>query len=221
MSITALSTTDTSTSTATSSTTTTSSTYGLDADDFMTLLLTQIENQDPTDPTDMDTFTSQLCSLNQLQQTTESNEHLEDILSGLSSQAVNYIGKMIPVTGDTTTISGGATQDLSFNLADDASEALVTIYDGDGNAVRSIELSDVSSGTSSLSWDGTDDDGNTLDDGEYTFEVSAEDSDGESVTVKTYSLAQVTGVVYEDGTPYLVADGEEVSLDDVTSVYEA
>jgi len=206
---------------STSDSTTTNSTYSLDADDFMTLLLTQLENQDPTDPTDMSTFTSQLCSLNQLQQATESNEYLEQLVANSDSQAVSYIGKSIAFEGDSVSVSDGTADNLVFNLGDDASDVTITIYDSDGNEVKTISESDLSSGANSISWDGTDDDGDTLDDGDYTFEVSAADSSGDSVDVTTYSLAQVTGVVYEDGTPYLIADGLAISLDDIAGVYQS
>jgi len=207
--------------TSSSSTTSTSSTYDLDADDFMTLLLTQLENQDPTDPTDMDQFTSQLCSLNQLQQATETNEYLAQMVTNSNSDAVSYIGKTITLEGDNVSVSDGTAGNLIFNLGDDASDVTITIYDSDGDEVTSLALSDVSSGTSTVEWDGTDSDGNAVDDGDYTFVVSAVDSSGDSVDVTTYSTAQVTGVVYEDGTPYLLADGEEVSLDDITGVYQS
>ena len=221
MSIAAL-TTYASDTTSTSSSTTTSSAYDLTSSDFMTLLLTQLENQDPTDPTDMDQFTSQLCSLNQLQQATETNGYLEELVSSSSSSdAVSYIGKTITYEDDSLSVSDGTADALTFNLADDASDVTITIYDSDGDAVTSMSLSDVSSGTSTYSWDGTDSSGDTVEDGDYTYEVTATDSSGDSVTATTYSTASVTGLVYEDGTPYLIADGEEISLDDVTGVYQS
>jgi flagellar basal-body rod modification protein FlgD len=220
MSIAAL-TTSASDSSSKTSTTNTSSAYNLDADDFMTLLLAQLENQDPSDPTDMDTFTSQLCSLNQLQQATETNEYLDHLVTNSDSQAINYIGKTIAVEGDGVSVSDGTAHNLAFNLGDDASDVAITIYDENGDAVRTIELSVLDSGVNSIGWDGKDDDGDTLDDGAYTFQVSAADSSGNSLDVTTYSLGQVTGVVYEDGTPYLIAKGEEISLDDVACIYQS
>jgi flagellar basal-body rod modification protein FlgD len=205
----------------TSTTNSSSSVTNITADDFMKLLLTQLENQDPLDPMDTDTFTSELCSLNQLQQATTTNSYLEKISTGINSEAVGYIGKSIAVEGDSLSISSGSADDLVFNLADDASQASISIYDEDGNVVRTITESDLSSGTNSISWDGTDDSGDTLSDGDYTFKVTAKDSSGDSVEATTYKLAKVTGVVYKDGAPYLVADGNEISLDDVIGVYQS
>jgi flagellar basal-body rod modification protein FlgD len=212
------------TTSATSTNNPTGSTSGLSnltANDFMTLLLTQLKNQDPTNPTDMAAFTSQLCSLNQLEQLTTANSYLKELASNDGTQAVNYIGKTVTVDGDTLSVSKGTADNLVFNLESDASSATITIYDSEGNEVRTISASDLSSGTNSIKWDGTDDDGNTVDDGEYTYEVSAADSSGDSVTATTYKTATVTGVVYEDGSPYLLADGEEISLDDITGVYQS
>lgn len=205
--------------------TSTSSTYSLDADDFMTLLLTQLENQDPTDPLDMDTFTSQLCSLNQLQQSVTTNEYLEEIVSDLSSstgsEAVGYIGKSVTYEGTSVSVSEGNACDLTFDLEEDASDVSITVYDSEGNEVRSLALTDLSSGSNSIEWDGTDNDGDAIEDGTYYYAISAYDSDGVLVDATRYSNVIVTGVVYEDGTPYLIAGGEEVSLDDITGVYQS
>jgi len=219
MSITSVNTTTGTDTTGTS--TSTSSTYNLSADDFMTLLLTQLKNQDPTDPTDMSTFTSQLCSLNQLEQATTTNDYLKEIASGSNSEEVNYIGKSITFDGDSISVSDGTADNLVFSLDSDATNVAITIYDSDGNEVKTITATDLSSGTNTITWDGTDDDGSAVDDGSYTYEVSALDSSGDSVDAVAYKTAKVTGVVYEDGTPYLVADGEKVSLDDVTGVYQS
>jgi flagellar basal-body rod modification protein FlgD len=219
MSITSV--TNTTDTTSTTNSTSTSSLSSLGATDFMELLLAQLKNQDPTDPTDMTTFTSQLCSLNQLEQATTTNDYLESMASNSTSSAASYIGKSITTDGDTTSISDGTAEPLTFNLSSDASDVSISVYDADGNEVRTISESDLSSGTNSISWDGTDDDGTTLDDGTYTFEVSAVDSSGDSVTATTYARSTVTGVAYEDGTPYLIADGEEISLDDVTGIYQS
>lgn len=187
----------------------------------MTLLLTQLKNQDPTDPTDMSTFTSQLCSLNQLQQATTTNDYLEELVSTSNSDAVNYIGKSVTVEGDTLSVSDGTAGNIAFNLDSEASDITISIYDSDGNEVRTITKSDLSSGTNTIQWDGTDDDGKALEDGDYTYEVSASDSNGDSVDTTTYKTVTVTGLAYEDGTPYLLADGEEISLDDITGVYQS
>jgi len=208
-----------------STTTNTSSTYNLDADDFMTLLLTQLENQDPTDPMDMDAFTSQLCSLNQLQQSVQTNAHLEEILSeissGSSSNAVAYIGKSIIVDGAGVSVSGGSACNMVFDLEGDASLASITVYDPDGNAVKTLELSDLSSGGNSVEWDGTGDDGETLEDGTYNYTITAYNSDSETINATMYSNLLVTGVAYDDGTPFLIAGGQEISLDNVTGVNQS
>jgi len=183
--------------------------------------MVQLQNQDPLNPEDPMTFTQQLCSLSQLEQETTTNSYLKQMVSDSNSQAVSYIGKSITVDGDSTSISDGTADDLTFNLASDASSASITVYDSSGNEVRTIDEADLSSGVNFISWDGTDDDGNALADGNYTFKITATDSSGSSVTATTYAKAGVTGVVYEDGTPYLIADGEKVSLDDITGVYQS
>lgn len=213
--ITATTTTDT-TSSQTSSALTEASEL---QEQFLELLLVQLENQDPLDPVDSETFTSQLCALSQLEQAAITNEYLENLDSSVtSSQAVSYIGKSVNVEGNTVNIAEDNTGEISFTISDEAAETYISIYDDDGNTIWSEELTDLSSGTFTVSLDDLDDD---MAGGSYTFSVSAYDEDGETVDVTTYSSMEVTGVVYDDGVPYLVAGDDSISLDDVTEIHQS
>lgn len=86
----------------------------------------------------------------------------------------------VPFSSEVT-ISGGTADDIIYNLASDASSTTVEVTDDDGNVVRTITVSGGSEGTNTVVWDGLDDSGNALPDGDYTFMVTAADSGGAAV----------------------------------------
>lgn len=206
---------------ATSSESTTTGVTG--TEDFLNLLLVQLENQDPTDPLDTNELTSQLCTISQVEQAIITNDYLEKLTlynsSVNNSQALSCIGKTITAEGNSISLSDGTADEISFELSDDAAQVYVTIYDADGEEVTTIDCGGLSSGTNSVTWNGLDNNGDTPSDGTYTFEVSAHDTDGSSVEATTTVTANVTGVTYRDGVAYLVTeDGDEIPLGDVTGV---
>jgi len=203
----------------TSSSTTTETT----TTDFLTLLLAELENQDPTDPVDTAELTSQLATLTQVEQAIQSNEYLASLVDYASSTnnagAVSCIGKT--VTADTSGItvsSGCVSEGLAFTLGSDAAQATITICDEDGNTVKTISCSDLSTGVNSVAWDGTNESGTAVEDGTYTFSVAATDSSGNSVTASTTVTALVTGVSYSGGVAYLTTGSGKIAYGDVTAV---
>ena len=206
--------------TTSSSTTSTTST---DTADFITLLLAELENQDPTSPMDTSELVSQFSSLTQVEQGETTNAYLDTLSQYMSSvnssTAVSCIGKTVTADTSSVTVSSGACENLTFDLSGDASAATITVYNSDGDAVRTIDCTDLSSGTNSISWDGTNDSGSTVDDGTYSFTVAATGADGNSITASTSITATITGVLYSSGTTYLVtSDGGQIAYGDVTSV---
>ena len=204
-----------STSASTSNTT-------IDSDEFLKLLCTQLQCQDPLDPMDTDEMTSTLTSFSQLEQSTIMNDYLQELVTYQSSinnsLALECIGKTVTVSGNEFSLTDGVAEELSYELSGDAGQVSVTIYDESGNAVRTIEMSDVSDGSHLLAWDGTDGNGETLPDGTYTFEVTAYDSSGDAVAATTSVACEITGVVYRDGVPYLVTENREVPYGRMTGV---
>ncbi len=203
----------------TNSTTTTDTT----TTDFLTLLLAELENQDPTDPMDTAELTSQMATLTQVQQAIQTNEYLSSLVDYASStnnaSAVSCIGKTVTAdTSEITVSSGLASENLIFTLAGDASNVTITVCDEAGNTVKTITCEDFASGSYSVTWDGTNGDGKAVDDGTYTFSVSATDSDGNSVTTSTFIKAEVTGVAFNDGVAYLITDAGTIAYGDVIMV---
>jgi flagellar basal-body rod modification protein FlgD len=97
----------------------------------------------------------------------------------------------------------------------------VSIYDATGGFVNSFETGPLGQGRQSVTWDGTDLNGNQMPAGAYFFEIQAVDATSESVTVRPLMSAMVTGVSFKDQTAYLMTELQSVALDDVVDVLEA
>lgn len=213
---------DSLTTATTETTTTTSSTDNttLDSDDFITLLLAELEYQDPTDPVDNAQMVDQMTQYSQLEQLTEMNETLEALSDSLTttgvSSGLDYLGKEVTADGYTISLEGDDMSNLYYEVDED-STITSNIYDSDGNLVETVTEENVEAGTYQFSWDGTDSSGNTLDDGLYYVIMSAENSDGDSNYIDTYTTGTVTGVSSTtDGVMLTLDDGRSVNMLNVT-----
>lgn len=190
--------------------------------DFLHLLVAQLEAQDPLNPMDSTGFTAQLAQFSSL----ELLQNIDTTLGGLSgsqavltnSQAVGFIGKSITAVGNQIQAheDGGAA--LQFDLDEDAAGIYAKIYDGQGNYINQIEVGATAAGRHSINWDGLDYLGGRAPKGNYTYEVSAIDELGNSVGVTTFASGTVTGVQYKDGQAFLQCDGREIALGNVVQV---
>jgi flagellar basal-body rod modification protein FlgD len=207
-------------STTTASTTSTSST-SLSSDDFITLLCTELQYQDPTEPVDNSQMVDQMTQYSQLQQLTEMNEKMDTMTDGIGSltaaYGLDYIGKDVEADGYTICKSGDDISTLYLTLDDDAAELTLNIYDSSGSIVDTQTFNDIDAGTVSFTWDGTDYDGDEVDDGYYYILAAATDSDGDDVDCTTTTTGTVTGVSNtDDGVVLTLDDGRTVNLADVT-----
>jgi flagellar basal-body rod modification protein FlgD len=194
----------------------TESQEGLGKSEFLTLLLTQLKNQDPLNPLESTEFTAQLAQFNSLEQLFSVNENLSDIQEMLYSQErenlLGLIGKTIKADDNTILIKDGDILPGSYSL-EEAAEVSIAIYDSNGFEVRTLSPGTLDAGEYDLSWDGRDESGQIVEDGLYTFEVTARDEAGNYVTAHTYFTGEVTGVTYEYYTPYLMIGEKLVSAD--------
>ena len=177
---------------------------------FLTLLTTQLQNQDPTNPMDNSDLTTQIAQLSTVTGIEQLNSSLNTLMTNLqASQAVgatNLIGhnvlaagSNISLTSSTTTAADGTTTTthngiFGATLASDAADVKVKIMDSSGNVVDSIDLGKQSAGTVPIIWDGTKTDGTTAPDGNYTFSIAATDGTGAAVTSTNLAFGNVASV---------------------------
>lgn len=195
-------------------------------EDFLKLLVTQLRFQDPLSPGDPKEFVAQLAQFSSLEQQLNANRNLESLGSlarslqgSLSmSQGVNLLGKSVKGVGNSLRLSGGQVNAATFQLAREAKEVKVTILDGAGRVVRTLDLGRQAAGLRQFAWDGKDANGKALPDGSYTYKVTAMDSQGKGVEVTNYFTGTVQEVFQDQRGVWLKIDGREVPLDSIVSV---
>jgi len=179
----------------------------LGRDEFLTLLVTQLKNQDPLNPLESQDFTAQMAQFSSLEQLFDVNASLAGIQAAITAREndsnLDYIGKEVKAAGNTLYNSDDSLDQGSYYIEDGA-EVTVTIYDGDGREVRRIEAGYQDAGEYELAWDGRDAAGTRVGNGIYTFDVAARDINGFDVYPETYSKGMVTGVSNQYAVPYLV-----------------
>lgn len=212
-----------SSTTDTSSLTSSSSSSSLDQDDFLTLLMAQLQYQDPLNPVDNTEMVSQLSQFSSLEQLTNINTSLSGMTSLLSTygqaNAVNYLGADVTAEGDTISKSGTTVSSATYTLDDAATAVTANVYDANGSIVASVNLGSQTSGSHTFQWDGTNYLGASTANGTYTVSFNATDSSGSSLDVTSQVSGTVTGISQSDSTTYLtLSDGRSVSLANVSSV---
>lgn len=145
-------------------------------DRFMTLLVTQMKNQDPLNPLDNAQVTSQLAQLSTVTGIDKLNESLIGLMGSYqasqSMQAANMIGHGVLAPGSGVGLVEGQAL-LGVELTTPVDKLRVTIFDANGREVRKLDLGAQQPGTIPVAWDGKTEDGTTLEDGNYTFKVEA------------------------------------------------
>jgi flagellar basal-body rod modification protein FlgD len=191
-------------------------------DDFLHLLVTQLQNQDPMNPMESAEFSAQLAQFSSLEQLTNINDGMgllvEQQSASNTNQAVNFIGKQVKAEGSTIEVVDGAADDFYFELAGNAAETVAYIYDMSGRVVKMITMGGYDAGEQSGAWDATDQNDAAVDDGVYSFEVVAMGPEGEPVQSTPFISAAVTGVSFESGSAMLMAGKRKISMDNVIAV---
>lgn len=191
-----------------------------DFDTFLTLLTSQLENQDPLEPLSSEQFTQQLVQFSQVEQQIATNDQLESLVSlSLAAQhgaLVDYIGKSVEGESDRARLSNG-TATWSYELDQDADNVSILVLNEANRPVRST-TGDTDAGLNSFVWDGRDDLGNTLPDGVYRLSVAATGSGGEQLASSVRAAGIVDGVEVVNGVAQLTVNGALLPLANVTSV---
>ncbi|HET6157067.1 MAG TPA: flagellar hook capping FlgD N-terminal domain-containing protein [Dongiaceae bacterium] len=187
---------------------------------FLTLLTTQIKNQDPLNPMDTSEFTNQLVQYASVEQQMETNDVLGEIRdltsSSINTLALSYVGKTVEIDSDYAALQEGQAS-WSYNLEDDADSVTLKVIDQDGNTVYEAD-GETGAGAHTFEWDGMDADGNQLEDGPYRLEVVAADGDGNDISTDITSFGKVTKVSTEDGEISLQIGDISLDIDDIVSI---
>jgi flagellar basal-body rod modification protein FlgD len=191
-------------------------------DRFMTLLVTQMKNQDPLNPLDNAQVTSQLAQLSTVTGINKLNNTLETMMSNAqvsqSLQASSLIGHDVLVSGSEIHFDGSAGY-FGVELPASADNLTVTISDSAGNPLRQISLGKQNEGIIPLSWDGYSDTGTRAASGDYKFTVSAT-TGGESATVNTLSLEKINSITSgATGVKLNLSNASAVTTNDLKQIF--
>ena len=194
----------------------------LGKDDFLKILVAQLQAQDPLAPMEGQEFASQLAQFSSLEQLTNVNSNLEASqaidLALSNSAALALIGKKVDAPGNTIDLKAGEVKTLNFSLDGDAAEVGIDIFNSTGAKVSTVNLGSQKSGLREYVWNGTDSSGALLPTGNYTFNITASDSARNFVSAKTFSAGLVTDVVFEEGKAFAMVNGQKLAVNEVSKV---
>jgi flagellar basal-body rod modification protein FlgD len=184
--------------------------------EFFHLLAVQLQNQDPLSPMDTNEMTQQIFSINQVEQTLETNKHLEDIKNNMTFNQIHsvvpYIDKKVAFTGNEVQIVKGFGA-FNYEIDKEVEQVKLTITDRANNVVHEQDV-EVYPGDHEFIWDTK----GKYPDGVYKFKVIGYDSERNPKSFPTYGNGKVSGVVSKDGRQFLEVNNEEIPLSKVLKV---
>jgi flagellar basal-body rod modification protein FlgD len=203
------------------STTASGSNSSLSSTDFLNLLVSELQNQDPLNATSTTDFINQLTSYANFNEQQSINSSMTSLAGSFSSlvtlNSVNYIGHTVEAKTDTATLSNGSAT-FGYSLSSATSDVTVSIKDSSGNTVWT-GAGTGTAGSNTFTWDGKNSSGTQLaDGGQYSIAVTATDSAGNSVFNYSTITGTVTGIDASTSTPALIVNGVSVSASNIIGV---
>jgi len=194
----------------------------LGQEDFLKLLVTQLKNQDPLKPIENEAFIAQLAQFSQLEQ---SSKLVTLMQQNLDAQAADRQLSLVPLVGHKVMLNGASVElgsgpaTMGYTLAGDAASVQVSVLNASGVTIKTSNLGTQTAGAHLVTWDGTDQNGQTMPAGTYYFSVAAKDVQGKDVASTLSSLATVSGVRMEEGAAKLVIGSRTVDTSNVLEYY--
>ncbi len=195
----------------------------LGSDVFLRMLVTQLQNQDPTNPTQNEDFVAQLAQFTTLEQTTSTNDLLEQLIGQdvqrTQLDLVNLIGRTVVTEGDTVSLGKTDQPILAYALNDTANRVTIDVLGQDGGILRSLQApSAEKAGAHQVQWDGLDEDGDRLPEGVYQFRVNAMKGNQEPVSNFTFARERVSNIVLGTENPVVLQSGKTLNTENIISI---
>lgn len=193
-------------------------------DEFLRLLVAQLEHQNPLDPESGADFVAQLAQFSSLEQVAETNQRLALIqaeqAAANDASLASFVGHEATVSGETLTIDRdrGAMPEVLVELDGPIASGNVVVYDSGGKEVQRIALGPGSEGALAIAWDGSDRSGAPLADGAYRVEIEASAADGTPVGGRPRLRGTVAALEFVNGQPRLRLGATTVAPSDVLSI---
>ena len=183
---------------------------------FLTLLTTQLKNQNPLEPLDTNQFTQQLVQFAQVEQQIGTNTSLKTLVSMQKSSdttaAASFLGATVTVEGDTAQLKSGSAT-WTYSVPKSAS-AVINVQNAAGEVVYT-ENKTLTAGTQSFAWNGRTSAGGMAPEGAYKISVVGKDASGNSIGVSTEVEGVVDAVDLTQSPPLLTINGGTFPLDKI------
>ena len=196
----------------------------LGRNEFMQLLVAQLENQDPLEPQQDAQFVAQLATFSSLEQLVDMNSRMDSMLDGQSqlvnSQSLDLIGREVlaDTGGELQMRSDGGVEKVVVDLPQEVPEARVEIYDPSGALVQTVQLDNTSAGRHEVLWDGLDANGNPRAPGMYGFRVISRGADGVEQTLPGFVSVPVEGLHVGANGLAFVSGNRVMTFDEVLEI---
>lgn len=187
--------------------------------EFLQLLTTQLQHQDPTSPLDPNQFTQELVQFASVEQQINTNTSLNTMISLQQSQeaasALSFVGKTVSVSGTTAQLANGQAS-WNYSVTQPAT-ATINISNSSGQTIYSTSQA-VQPGAQTFTWNGIDGQGTTWPSGPYTISIAAVGTNNQSVPVTTQVQGVVTGVDVSKTPPNLMIGNQSYPLNQITQI---
>jgi len=193
---------------------------------FLQLLVAQMRHQDPINPLDGADFAAQLAQFNSVEQLINVNSGIKELYesqemmsAGLTnSLAASLTGKHVKALSNAVHLPPGDSATVQYKLNNSASKVEIVITNESGREVRRETLQNVSASSHEWKWDGRNENGDRMPDGQYNVSINATNDDDSSVNVLTYVEGIATKVRYTGDGVQLTVNGIQVPIGDVEEV---
>lgn len=194
----------------------------LGKDDFMKLLLTELQYQDPTEPMDSEKILSQTSQLATLEASENTNKALSDLAISLGASqqfsTISAIGKTADLGSNAITLDKGTASTFEMYFPDAINNGTVQILDVNGNTIKTLDVGTNPKGVYEFTWDGTNANGGAADSGIYYATASYTNPDGDALTTRLGAYP-IESVRFDSGNTYLKLGSNYVALENVKEVY--
>lgn len=194
-----------------------------DFSQFLTLLTTQLQNQDPLSPMDSNEFTNQLVQFSQVEQSINTNSKLDDLvllqLDNSVTAALGYIGKDIQYVSAELSLEEGTPTTIRYSLDGAATVSKINIFDESGELVFSGDA-EKGVGSHEFEWNGRDLINNPLPSGTYTVRIDSTDINQDPITTTTVVQSRVKGIEQQNGVVFALVGERAVPVASIINAVE-
>jgi flagellar basal-body rod modification protein FlgD len=194
----------------------------LGKDDFMKLLLVELQYQDPTEPMDTEKILTQTSELATLEASDNTNKALSNLAESLGASqqfsTIAAIGKTADIGSDAIAHDEGSSSTFEIYFPQDVQQGTIEIKDNSGAVVRRMDVGTNPSGVYKFTWDGTDDLGTSAKSGIYHISANYENSKGENEQTRLGAYP-IESVRFDKGKALLKLGSNYVALDKIKEIY--